>query len=58
MKDWTKAIAVGFLAPLAVCLFVLAFLWPMATMTPKDLPLAVVGTQEQVSKVSEAFEQK
>ncbi|QPK79086.1 hypothetical protein G7Y31_11445 [Corynebacterium lizhenjunii] len=56
MNTWTKAVAVGLGAPLAVALFVLAFMWPMATQTPKDVPLAIVGNAQQVEQVTAAFE--
>jgi len=39
------AVALGLLAGLVVALVVLAFLWPVATSEPRDLPVGVVGAE-------------
>ncbi|MEX3507475.1 hypothetical protein VVR85_08485 [Corynebacterium sp. LK2590] len=58
MRDWMKAVAVGVAAPLAVMIFIMAFMWPMATMESKDIPVAVVGSEEQVAQIENAIDEQ
>ena len=58
MRNVKKALVVGALAPLALTLFLLAFLWPMATMEPRDISTAVVGEPQQVAQIQKALDEK
>ena len=58
MRNVKKALVVGALAPLALTLFLLAFLWPMATMEPRDVSTAVVGESQQVTQIQKALDEK
>ncbi|HEY4152244.1 MAG TPA: hypothetical protein VGM38_02880 [Pseudolysinimonas sp.] len=51
---WGVAVAFGVLGSLIVGLVVLAFLWPIATATAKDLPIAITGPDAQVAAVEKA----
>lgn len=53
MKNWTRSIMIGLAAPIVVSLFILAFLWPNATMKPKDLPVAMVGPEQAVTAMQD-----
>lgn len=50
------ALAVGLAAVVAVV--VLAFAWPSVRAEPHDLPVAVVGTDEAVTALTDAFEEQ
>lgn len=52
---WGLGALLGLGGSLVVSLIVLAFLWPVATASPRDLPLTVVGSAEQASLVAEAL---
>ena len=58
MQNAKKALTVGILAPLALTLILLAFLWPMATMEPRDISTAVVGEPQQVTQIQNALDEK
>lgn len=58
MSSTRKAITVAVAAPIAVMLVVLAFMWPMATQSAKDLPVAIVGPEPAVVKVEQALSAK
>lgn len=48
---WRKAIGVAVAATAAICLVVLAFMWPGKTSEAKNLPITVAGPQASVSAV-------
>jgi hypothetical protein len=55
---WLFAILFGFAGALLVTILVLAFVWPTATSSAKDLPVAIVGPSAQVSATETALAQK
>lgn len=46
-----RALGAACAAALAVAVVVLAFLWPVATAEPKDVPVGIVGPAEMVAAV-------
>lgn len=50
--SWTHTIRIAVVAALVVGVILLAFAWPSLTAKPRDLPVAVVGTAEQVAQVA------
>lgn len=52
---WGKGILFGLGGSIVVSLIVLAFLWPVATASPRDLPLAITGPAEQTVAVEKAL---
>jgi hypothetical protein len=55
---WGRALGVGVALAAVVALIVLAFSWPNITSEPKDLPLAVVGPDAQVSALEGALDER
>jgi hypothetical protein len=51
---WAVAVGFGVIGSLIVGLVVLAFLWPIATASAKDLPIAIAGPSGQVAAVEKA----
>ncbi|MDP5228479.1 MULTISPECIES: ABC transporter permease [Arthrobacter] len=49
---WAHALRTAVLAAVAVCLILLAFAWPSVTAKPQHLPVAVVGTTEQIQQLT------
>ncbi|MFJ3958466.1 ABC transporter permease [Arthrobacter sp. NPDC090010] len=49
---WAHALRTAVLAAVAVCLILLAFAWPSVTAKPQHLPIAVVGSAEQVQQLT------
>lgn len=47
-----RAVLVAALAAAVVSLVLLAFSWPTVTSDPKDLPIAAVGDEEQIDRIS------
>jgi hypothetical protein len=55
---WSRAVGLGVVLAAVVGLIVLAFSWPNVTAEPKNLPLAVVGPDAQVSELEGALDQR
>ncbi|QIK62102.1 hypothetical protein G7068_01955 [Leucobacter viscericola] len=53
---WGKGVLFGLGGSLIVSLIVLAFLWPVATSSPRDLPLVIAGPSEQTAAVEQALD--
>ncbi|GAA1700769.1 hypothetical protein GCM10009808_18080 [Microbacterium sediminicola] len=51
---WPRAVAIALALSLVVGVVLLAFAWPAVTASPHDLPVGVVGTDEEVSEVTDA----
>lgn len=51
--EWLKSVRAAFIATVAVCVVLLAFAWPTATSRVENLPVAVVGPQEQIDTVTQ-----
>ncbi|WP_347110990.1 ABC transporter permease [Paenarthrobacter sp. S56] len=49
---WPHALRTAVLAAVAVCVVLLAFAWPSVTAKVKDLPIAAVGSAEQISQIT------
>ena len=49
---WPHALRTALLAAAAVCTVLLAFAWPSVTAKVQDLPIAAVGTADQISQVT------
>jgi len=54
---WNVASVLGVMGGVIVGLVVLAFLWPVATSSPKDLPVAVTGPDQSVDAAEAAIQQ-
>ncbi|UFS59199.1 ABC transporter permease [Subtercola endophyticus] len=52
---WGRAIGIAVGAAVVVALIVLAFVWPTVTSSVKNIPIAVAGTSQQVSAVTDAL---
>src|SRR3954470_16826434 len=52
---WGFSILFGVVGSLIVGLVVLAFLWPVATASPKDLPIAIAGPSAQATALEKAI---
>lgn len=50
---WPKALITAAIATFAVSLVLLAFAWPTVTSSPENLPVAVVGSSDQVEAMNE-----
>ena len=50
--DWLKSVKAALIATAVVSIVLLAFAWPTATSRTENLPVAVVGTQEQIDAVT------
>lgn len=57
-SPWSAALRTAILSAVLVALVMLAFLWPTVTSTPQGLPVAVVGTPQQVDQVTQAMGQR
>ena len=51
--EWLKSMRAALIATVAVGLVLLAFAWPTATSGVENLPVAVVGSQEQIDAVTQ-----
>jgi len=54
---WPRAVVLGIVLAAVVGLIVMAFSWPSVTSSPRDLPIAIAGSGEQVDAVASALEQ-
>ncbi|GGF21501.1 ABC transporter permease [Subtercola lobariae] len=52
---WGRAIGIALGAAVVVALIVVAFVWPTITSSVKDIPIAIVGTSEQVTAVTDSL---
>lgn len=50
--DWLKSVKAALIATAVVSIVLLAFAWPTTTSRTENLPVAVVGTQEQIDAVT------
>lgn len=48
---WPHALRTALLAAVAVCIVLLAFAWPSVTAKVQNLPVAAVGSPEQISQI-------
>jgi hypothetical protein len=55
---WSRAILIAVGAAALVTLVLIAFIWPGLTSTVRNVPLAVVGTSEQVKSITTALDDK
>ncbi|AZG47814.1 ABC transporter permease [Gordonia insulae] len=53
VTTWSKTLIMSLLAAVAIGVVVLAFLWPVATSSAKDLPVGIVGPQIAVAQVEQ-----
>jgi len=53
---WGFSVLFGVVGSLIVGLVVLAFLWPVATASAKDLPIAIAGPSAQVAAIEKAID--
>ncbi|WP_369047125.1 ABC transporter permease [Sinomonas sp. P10A9] len=49
---WTHAVRTAVLAAVAVCVVLLAFAWPSVTAKVQNLPVAAIGTAEQIAQIT------
>lgn len=54
---WQRATLMGVVLSAVVCLVVLAFSWPLATLSPKDVPIAISGPAQALAPVEKALDQ-
>ncbi len=52
LTSWAHALRTAVLAAVTVCIILLAFAWPSVTAKPQHLPVAVVGSAEQVQQLT------
>lgn len=55
---WGRALAIAIGGVVAVVVLLLAFVWPTITSSVKDLPIAVAGTTEQTTAITNALEKQ
>lgn len=55
---WGRATVMGVMLSAVVCLVVLAFSWPTATLSPKDVPIAISGPAEALAPVEKALDEQ
>lgn len=56
--SWPRSVLTALGACLLVGIVLLGFAWPSVTAEPKDLPVGVVGSAEQVTQIETAIEKK
>lgn len=56
ITKWGAVFAIAIGAAVVVGIVVLAFLWPVATASAKDIPLAIVGSDQAVAQVETALD--
>lgn len=52
---WGRAALMGVVLSAVVCIVVLAFSWPTATLSPKDVPIAISGSAETLAPLEKAL---
>lgn len=52
---WSRAAIMGVVLSAVVCLVVLAFSWPTASLSPKDVPIVISGPAESVAPLEKAL---
>lgn len=55
---WARAALMGVVLSAVVCLVVLAFSWPSATLNPKDVPIAISGPAAALDPVKKALDEQ
>jgi hypothetical protein len=50
--SWPHALRTALLAAVAVCIVLLAFAWPSVTAKVQNLPVAAVGSPDQISQIT------
>lgn len=55
---WLRSGVLGILLAAVVCVIVLAFTWPSATLNPQNVPVAVTGPAEAVKQVETALDKQ
>lgn len=55
---WLRVILTALGACLIVGVVLIGFAWPSVTSEPKDLPVGIVGTSEQVDQITTAIDEK
>ncbi|WP_431278235.1 ABC transporter permease [Leifsonia poae] len=55
---WLRAGVMGVLLSAVVCVIVLAFTWPSATLNPQNVPIAISGPAEAVQQVQTALDKQ
>ncbi|MFI8592580.1 hypothetical protein [Dietzia maris] len=55
---WGRATFMGVVLSAVVCLVVLAFSWPTATLDPKDVPIAISGPAEALAPVEQGLNEQ
>lgn len=53
-----RSLALGIFGSFIVALVVLSFVWPTKSMEAQNIPIAVVGSSEEISAFSDAVEEK
>lgn len=56
--SWGRATLMGVVLSAVVCLVVLAFSWPAATLAPKGVPIAISGPAEALAPVEKALDEQ
>ncbi|MGW8483154.1 hypothetical protein ACWGJP_08430 [Microbacterium sp. NPDC055903] len=51
---WGRVVGIGVALSLVVGVILLAFAWPSITASPTDLPVGIVGTDDQVEQLEDA----
>ena len=55
---WARATLMGVVLAAVVCLVVLAFSWPSATVDPQNVPIAISGPADALAPVEQALEEQ
>lgn len=50
--SWRRALGIAVAAALAICVIVLAFMWPAKTAEPKNLPISIAGPEAAVQAMT------
>ncbi len=54
---WARVVGIGVALSIVVGAILLAFAWPSITASAQDLPVGVVGTDEQVEQIQDAVDE-
>ncbi|WP_426625708.1 ABC transporter permease [Leifsonia sp. McL0607] len=55
---WLQSAVLGVLLSAVVCVVVLAFSWPSATLNPQNLPVAITGPAQAVDQVKSTLDEQ
>jgi hypothetical protein len=53
---WRFAVIFGLLGSILVTILIIAFIWPAATSTPKNLPVGINGPEDRVAAVTDVLD--